>query len=233
MNQSLKEMLGSVLYIGPARARSDRYYRYQDLSVSEIDPDGKNFAMFLSSLPEKQMLSFSSWVKSLFGYGVKVNTRSGHITISLEYENKSVNIVDTGYGISQILPVLGQIWWADNGTRRGARRQPNKAPLLAIEQPELHLHPAHQALLADAFVSGFKSNGASNSEAGTHFIIETHSEALINRLGALVSEQKLSKEDVQILVFESRDSKTVVNVANFDDDGQLSGWPFGFFLPDV
>jgi hypothetical protein len=233
VTQSLKDVLAAVLYIGPARARSDRYYRYQDLSVSEIDPDGKNFAMFLNSLTETRISSFSAWVKNLFGYGVKVTKSSGHITISLEYENKTVNIVDTGYGISQILPVLGQIWWANNGAKSVRRRRSGNAPLLAIEQPELHLHPAHQALLADAFVNGFKHNGTNNSEEGTHFIIETHSEALINRLGALVSEKKLSKDDVQILIFETKDLKTEVKVANFDDDGLLSDWPFGFFLPDV
>ena len=49
---SFRSLTSKSLYIGPARARSDRYYRYQDLAVSEIDPDGKNFPMFLNSLSE-------------------------------------------------------------------------------------------------------------------------------------------------------------------------------------
>jgi predicted ATPase len=201
--------------------------------VSEIDPDGKNFAMFLNSLTESRMESFSNWVKDLFGYGVEVNRTLGHITISLKYDENTVNIVDTGYGISQILPVLGQVWWANNRPQGATRFRSRGAPLLAIEQPELHLHPAHQALLADAFVSGFKFRGDRDSELGTHFLIETHSEALINRLGALILEGKLSQENVQILIFETNGTKTDVRTAIFDEEGQLIGWPYGFFQPDA
>ncbi|WP_445954446.1 AAA family ATPase [Thauera sp. SDU_THAU2] len=53
-------------------------------------------------------------------------------------------------GYRKFLPVLGQIWWARNRTVSRNSRTP--LALLAIEQPELHLHPAHQALLADALV---------------------------------------------------------------------------------
>ncbi len=79
--RELRDIISSTLYIGPARARSDQYYRYQDLAVSEIDPDGKNFAMFLNSLTERQIERFSEWVKSLFGYGIKVSKGAGHISL--------------------------------------------------------------------------------------------------------------------------------------------------------
>jgi len=68
---------------------------------------------------------------------------------------------------------------------------------------------------------------------GTHFLIETHSEALINRLGALILEGKLSQENVQILIFETNGTKTDVRTAIFDEEGQLIGWPYGFFQPDA
>jgi AAA ATPase domain len=147
----LREVITSTLYIGPARARSERYYRYQDLAVSEIDPDGKNFAMFLNSLTPYQILELSEWIERLFGYGFKVSRDAdgGHMSINQVTAKTTTNIVDTGYGVSQILPVLGQVWWA-----KERLRQTNgslQSSLIAIEQPELHLHPAHQALLADAF----------------------------------------------------------------------------------
>lgn len=46
----LSKYFGSVEYIGPARARSERYYRRQELEVSEIASDGKNLPIFLASL---------------------------------------------------------------------------------------------------------------------------------------------------------------------------------------
>jgi hypothetical protein len=117
----LRAIITSTLYIGPARARSERYYRYQDLAVSEIDPDGKNFPMFLNSLTSGQIGQFSRWIEDLFGYGLHVSRQSGggHMSINLVARGLTTNIVDTGYGVSQILPVLGQIWWARNRPQRG------------------------------------------------------------------------------------------------------------------
>lgn len=235
ISNSVSSILKSLLYIGPARAKSDRYYRYQDLSVSEIDPNGTNFPMFLNSLPDHQLVKFSDWVKSIFGYGVAINKKqAGHISIELIYEKEVVNIIDTGYGVSQILPVLGQIWWSINRQQvRG--RQFQKNTILSVEQPELHLHPAHQALLADAFISGVKLTD-NDAEKNVSYIIETHSEALINRIGDLISDNKISETDVQILIFENDEydsNKTKIRSAHFDENGILIDWPYGFFVPEI
>jgi hypothetical protein len=232
----LREIVLRTLYIGPVRARSERYYRYQDLAVSEIDSDGKNFPMFLNSLTNSQKDRFSDWVKSRFGYGVKVSHDQGHISISLSANERVTNIVDTGYGVSQILPVLGQIWWAANrGSIRDLRRTPS-ATVLLIEQPELHLHPAHQALIADALAG---QQGGSNRFPGhvpVQFVIETHSEALVNRIGQLIAEGRVSPTDAQVLLFDAdpKDERaTIVSIASFDTEGALLNWPYGFFQPDL
>jgi hypothetical protein len=122
----LGEIITSTLYIGPARARSERYYRYQDLAVSEIDPDGRNFPMFLNSLTSFQISQLSRWIEDLFGYGLSVSRQQGggHMSITLTSHGLTSNIVDTGYGVSQILPVLGQIWWARNRTRSNLQTRP-------------------------------------------------------------------------------------------------------------
>jgi AAA ATPase domain len=237
VDQQLRSILSGVLYIGPARARSERYYRYQDLSVSEIDPDGKNFPMFLNSLPNYQITRLSNWVESLFGYGVSIRREGGHISIDLTAKGNISNIVDTGYGVSQILPVLGQIWWARSRPSTPALRQA-QVSILAIEQPELHLHPAHQALLADALVGevGLSPEFGRNTDARIHFLIETHSETLINRLGELVHAGRLNHADVQIIMFEpdpSGEHLTTIRTSSFNESGELVDWPFGFFQPSI
>lgn len=232
--QHLKTVLSATLYIGPARARSERYYRYQDLAVSEIDPDGKNFPMFLNSLSRTQIDAFSRWVESLFGYGVAVSRQTGHISINLTDGPVETNIVDVGYGVSQILPVLGQIWWARNRPTTRETRTP--LALLAIEQPELHLHPAHQALLADALVGeAAASNQGKASAANMHYIVETHSETLVNRLGEFIAANKIDPNDVQVVLFEpdEKTGTTSVRTIDFDRDGTLVDWPYGFFQPSV
>ena len=232
-----RSIVTKLLYIGPARARSDRYYRYQDLSVSEIDPDGKNFPMFLNSLSPHQVDTLSTWIEKLFGYGLVVSRPEGggHLSIDLVEDNAKFNIVDTGYGVSQILPVLAQVWWARE--RSVTQTTNSSAPtILAIEQPELHLHPAHQALLADAFVGEATAEQNQQREHRVHFLIETHSETLINRLGELISLKRLRPDDINIILFEpDKDDKRIsrTSVATFSEDGSLMNWPFGFFQPTV
>jgi hypothetical protein len=240
VDQQLRAILSGVLYIGPARARSERYYRYQDLSVSEIDPDGKNFPMFLNSLPNYQITRLSSWIESLFGYGVSIRREGGHISIDLTAKGNISNIVDTGYGVSQILPVLGQIWWARVRPQRPQVGPSRQAPvsLLAIEQPELHLHPAHQALLADALVGevGLTPETYRPNDSRIHFLVETHSETLVNRLGELVHAGRLNHADVQIIMFDpdpSGEHATTIRTSSFNESGELVDWPYGFFQPSI
>ncbi|WP_262049080.1 AAA family ATPase [Bradyrhizobium sp. Bra78] len=244
----LRSIITSTLYIGPARARSERYYRYQDLAVSEIDPDGKNFPMFLNSLTHTQITQLSRWIDELFGYGLSVSRQSGggHMSIDLVAKGVNSNIVDNGYGVSQILPVLGQIWWARNRLASvnvgpiapAFLSQAPSLSLLAIEQPELHLHPAHQALLADALVGELNSNPSKVSTAPNriHFLVETHSETLLNRLGELIAKGRILHSDIQVILFEATDDETRitdVHTSSFGESGELKDWPYGFFQPSV
>ncbi|MEP4038725.1 AAA family ATPase [Pseudophaeobacter sp.] len=231
-NENLTNFFREVGYIEPVRTGGERYYRKQELEVSEILPNGSNFPMFLDSLTPSLRRAFSNWVEEIFGYGVELSPSAGHISINLTAGENSVNVKDTGYGVSQILPVLASVWWA--GRRPSSRwlsplDRMQTARTLAIEQPELHLHPAHQAKLADVFVRGIKKD---DNRPPTNFIIETHSESLINRLGELVEDGELDKDDVQVVIFSALDdinSPTEISLAKFNERGALSNWPFGFF----
>lgn len=234
VGENLKEFFSAVEYIGPARARSERFYRQQELEVSEISPDGKNLPMFLASLDSHQLQDFSNWVRHAFGYGVSVHKTEGHISINLEHRGQSVNVVDTGYGVSQVLPVLAQIWWmqfAERDRRYSRIRSELDIKTLAIEQPELHLHPAHQALLADVFVEA-QNTAKSKGGPSQYYVVETHSEALINRLGELIEEGEIDSKSVQVVIFGDLSDdleQSDVTLAEYDESGVLQNWPFGFF----
>ena len=58
---------------------------------------------------------------------------------------------------------------------------------LAIEEPESHLHPKFQSLLADMFYDAYINYNI-------HFIIETHSEYLVRRTQVVVAEAKYKDE---------------------------------------
>ena len=128
---------------------------------------------------------------------------------------------DLGLGISQILPVL----IATNG---------NKNMTIAVEQPELHLHPAVQSEIADEFIRSYKEN---NNE----FLIETHSEHLLlrimKRMRHTAEDKKgrdkaldLTPDDVCLLYVDNDGESTFINELELDRDGTLlDPWPNGFF----
>ena len=240
---TFNNLIRNTTYIGPSRVTNERYHRIQNFEVSEIAPDGRNLPIFLASLKKKPRADFSDWIKSLFNFGVDIKTTEGHISIKVDEVNKKdtdVNLTDTGYGISQILPVLAKVWWATfsrNSRSENSRiggysqisGQRNSPSVVAIEQPELHLHPAYQSLLADTFVNAINSRPNHN----LIFVIETHSETFIDRLGELIENGEFDTKNVEIVIFEkneeSKEKITNVSISEFDEEGVLDNWPYGFF----
>ncbi|MGI8554426.1 MAG: DUF3696 domain-containing protein [Dehalococcoidia bacterium] len=128
---------------------------------------------------------------------------------------------DVGIGISQVLPVLV-----------GAFAERNS--IVAIEQPEIHLHPALQAELGDVFIR------SALGELQNTFILETHSEHLILRIMRRIRDtvdERLPEglppvhpRDVAILYVQPEGSASVVRELRLDEEGQfLDPWPDGFF----
>ena len=230
----VNEAFESASYLGPARASGSRYYRYQELSVDQIDWRGENLPMYLSSLTPPQLQSFNDLFQRSCGYKVRVARTSGHASIEIapEASESFENLADVGFGFSQYLPIVAQIHAAIAGRQRagpGARTGAS-ASIIAIEQPELHLHPAFQSGLGDLFSAAI----AEHPKADFRFLIETHSEALVSRVGDLVASGSLKPEDV-VLYFVTKDEGTrnsSVSEGGFSEGGQVTNWPPGFFSGD-
>lgn len=234
VDSSLSAHFSAVRYIEPLRATAQRYYRKQDLAIGELDAKGANVAQFLQGLPLWRRNEFDDVSRRLFGFAVKPRAEGGHIELVLEQTKggKVVNLADAGVGFSQMLPILLQ-FWASESTQgdRKTRISAGTSTTLVVEQPELHLHPAYQATLANLFCETATPKSGNKIKV----IAETHSPALVNRLGALVAEGKFKAEDIQILLFEQegKDGPTKITTSEFDEDGVLSNWPFGFFEPEA
>lgn len=216
----------STRYIGPFRLDPQRYYRNQELSVKQIEPHGENLAMFLRSLPEREQHLFSDWVSRIFGFNVLINPSRSHIEIRVKEEEQSYNIIDMGYGLSQVLPIIAQCWSSISDSKQKPDDLHSLPTLIAIEQPELHLHPRFQAKLADMFVSMIEE-----TKRTTNLIIETHSESMINRIGEMICGGKVAENDILVLLFEKdqKSNTTILKKSRFDKDGVLTNWPIGFF----
>jgi len=126
--------------------------------------------------------------------------------------NTVVTHRDVGIGITQVLPVLVTAY-------------ASKDKIIAMEQPEIHLHPALQAELGDVFIE------AATGERGNRFILETHSEHLILRILRRIREGRLHPDDIAVLFVEplaGRGSRVIE--LRVDEEGDfIDDWPGGFF----
>lgn len=117
------------------------------------------------------------------------------------------NSIDVGYGVHAALPLLAMIL----GRREGAT--------FLLQQPEVHLHPSAQALLAQVM-----------SESPHRFVVETHSDHLIDRFRINVMKKILAPGDLRIVYFEREPNsgESVVHNIRIDDDGNMAGEPEGY-----
>ncbi|WP_195945607.1 AAA family ATPase [Paraclostridium bifermentans] len=233
-NMYLEEKFINVKYIAPVRANAERYYRVQGLAINEIDSRGENIAMLLYNLSDKNKKDFSSWVRENFGFGISTYSEGGHVSINVQHKDtgEPINLVDTGFGYSQILPIIVQLWkiTKERNLRSRYMLHNREIHILVIEQPELHLHPAMQADLVDAFVKVL--NLAKQHKIDLRILIETHSETIVNRVGYLIDEKRFgcSEELVNLLIFNKVDEyESCIIKSGYDKNGYLEQWPIGFF----
>lgn len=232
IDDALKTFFKDSKYIAPVRAKALRYYRYQDLSVSEIDAYGDNLHMFLENLSRTQKEDYQKFIKKVFGFTAVTESKSGHITINIkDKKDQSFNLADLGFGYSQVLPIITKLWYASSKKNNSFWTDEGKKITILIEQPELHLHPAMQAQLADAFI--LSVDLAKDNDVILNLIIETHSSTIINRIGRRIIDEKISQENVNITIFDLDDDlkNSVVQTTQFSKNGVLKNWPLGFFEP--
>jgi len=213
----------NIRYIGPARVTAEqRTQRVNEFSVNEIDPQGKNLSLFLRDLNEEKKQAFDDWTSKYFGFKTAIKTISGHITLNMFFEqsNQEVNIADTGFGFSQMLPIITQLWVLSQ--KNNTLNDTNHLPIIfAIEQPELHLHPRMQKVLTDVLVSTIQA--AKDNNIDLRLLVETHSEVLVNEVGNLIYKQKIKSEDVNVVVFEKlpQENNSKVRTAYYNEEGFL------------
>ena len=234
-------------YIAPVRAEASRYYREQGLQVEDIDPYGKNLQEFISSLNDEMEQSYKKYCQHVLGVFPVITPFSGQNSISLQTSDSvTTNLTDVGFGYSQILPIITKLWYATQAiTPTGRFFNDSVLETVLIEQPELHLHPAMQAKIADALIEcatqGVKKDNSQGTEVklptgilrDSRLIVETHSSSIVNRIGRRIREGKISSKDVSIVLFEKgADGNTQVRQIGYGNDGRLINWPYGFFDPN-
>jgi predicted ATPase len=210
-------------YLGPIRERPKRVYGVSDV-FDGLGMQGQNLAHLLSRFDVVTEMLNETLATMELPYQVELERLGTGVTgefVSLILRdvrtNIRVSLADTGFGFSQLLPIL-------------VMGNTDETLTCCVEQPELHLHPKLQGQVADFFVkSAFPDN--SRPQLGPRqWIVETHSEAIISRIQRRVREGKLASTDVSVLFVEPAAQGSRIISLRMDERGQfIDEWPGGFF----
>ena len=228
------DRLCGLTYLTAERVGPRETYPLEDLrSAPVVGPKGEHAASILYSgsdtpvlegliiedVPPTRLRQVGAYMKRFFpGCELTVGRvpQANAVTLGLR-TSKGMEFhrpIHTGFGLTQVLPVVV------------AALSASKDDLLLIENPEVHLHPAGQAVMG-AFL-------AKVAVAGVQVILETHSDHVLNGIRRAVKDGVLLPEDVALHFFrlrreEESDGAAQVQTPILDRDGNVDTWPEGFF----
>ncbi|GAA5172390.1 AAA family ATPase [Viridibacterium curvum] len=234
----LRDQLQAARYVGPLRRVPPRGFEASLTKNESAWADGMAAWEALLVRSNEMLERCSDWLRDAdklnTGYGFlrtevqEIDTDTGaplgrpKPRLSLvDAAGLKHQALDIGVGISQVVPVV-------------VAAQDDRASIVSIEQPELHVHPAVQVGLGDLFIDGA-------IERGLSFLLETHSEHLILRLLRRIKEttegslpegaSAVTPDDVNIVYLEKgQDGGVIAHSIGVDANGKFNDrWPRGFF----
>lgn len=176
-------------------------------------PDGVDLPDLLRAAPAV-LTAASDWLAAQPGLGEGLGLRpdsSGRFQFVHQANGReALPLYLAGEGLRALLPILLCALWAEAGT-------PGAPTLLAVEEPEAHLHPTLQVALFDRLVATVNH--------GIPVVLETHSVYLLRALQLAVLERRLSPAQVGLhWVEQAADGAASVIPVAIDDDASLAGW---------
>ncbi len=232
----MEKLLNRICYLGPLRDRASRLYTWSGSEPSDVGFEGKEWiGALLAARAQKRMLNFKVRgalkpfeqviAESLLKLGIvsdfKVESvaderREYEVKIKTPGASDWIDLIDVGFGVSQVLPFIVQAFYAPPGS------------IILVEQPELHLHPKAQTNLADVIIDivNARENEAPRS---IQLIIESHSEHFLRRIQTRIAENSISSKQVAAYFSHVNDGSSHLDPLRIDLLGNIDNWPRDFF----
>jgi hypothetical protein len=225
---TLRDLAKDVYWLQALRGLPARRSDFTGPSAT-FAPDGSDIVQMLledESRDSEVLDEISNWYQAATAHRLELRkgTFAGKELFSLALvpignKMRGFDIVDTGEGMGQVLPVIGLLAFAKHG-KLGA------TPILSIEHPELHLHTSAHPALAALFCEVAQLNRR------TSLLVETHSENFLLRVQLAIVKGELDPARVVIYWIRASDGgPSVVDKIEFDKLGRPMGdrWPPGIF----
>jgi predicted ATPase len=184
---------------------------------SDVGSGGSNAPLILAARRDDQ--AFAAWVNrwlAEFGFRAPFEVEDSSVGVFRLMVRTSpmsipVNVADSGFGLSQVLPFIVH----------GAHATPGST--LIAEQPEIHLNPRLQVVLADLLVGMVRER--------RHVTVETHSEHLVTQLRLRVADGRLDPANVAFYYVDRGRYRSTVRELKLTPEGRWEEgqWPAEFF----
>jgi predicted ATPase len=225
-----EQLFSRLFYLGPLRDYPKRQYTWGGSRPSDMGRRGENVVdALLASAEAGEVIRYgrgrrnmtlqervASWLKELGlidSFEVRSIARGGkwfQVWIRRQPGAAEALITDVGFGVSQILPVIALCYYVPIGST------------VILEQPEIHLHPAVQAGLADVFIDAVKTRDI-------QLVVESHSEHLLRRLQRRIAEEQLLADQAALYFTRTHEGESELTPLELDAFGTIQNWPPGFF----
>ena len=228
--RALAARIRDLTYITAEREGPREVYRLQDQhAVTRVGPRGENAVSVLYRSRDETISAplvvagtaptlrhqVEARLNTFFpGCAVEVqqvpNANAVTLGIRTSEATRFLRPIHCGFGITQVLPIVV------------AALSVPKSSLLLIENPEVHLHPAGQALMGQFM--------ADVARSGIQVVVETHSDHVLNGIRRAVRAGRLPAEEVALHFFRARSSGEPQALSPIlDNSGNVDAWPDGFF----
>ena len=217
--------LANVISFAPVQSRPERTYNAQQ---EREDPEGSNVPMTLMRMHLNEKEKWKKLKKELAQFGEEsglfenINVKryggmSEPFALQIRTRGSTSNIIDVGYGVSQILPILVNVLQAERSSK------------FLLQQPEVHLHPKGQAALSSLLVGIIENKKHS-------FIVETHSDYMIDRTRIEIRKGNIKPKDVSLIYMKPKKDHVETHNIEFDKNGEFKEVPESyrdFFLEET
>lgn len=213
-----EKLFSQIHFLGPLREHP-RYDYVWDEHPGDVGQRGENAmsALLLRRVQrdsiDNKILEWLVKLEIIDSYRLVPNLeQKGHyeLFVTKHKGGPEVRLMDVGFGVSQVLPVLIACYFAPEGS------------ILILEQPEAHLHPKVQSELADLLIDVVKNRNI-------QIILESHSENLLLRLMRRIAEGQVPAKDMVLYSCDISDGVSNIEKLEIDEYGNISNWPQEFF----
>lgn len=234
-----EKLFGMLSYLGPLRIKPERLYSWIGIAHESVGYSGENTVSAILAARNRKVslvkpgakraspakpfeeiialkLAEMGLIKEFKVNPISEQRQEYEVKIRTKGSRDWVDLPDVGFGISQVLPVLVQCFYAPPGS------------IIIMEQPEIHLHPSAQSALADVMIDVINSR-EDGEDRSIQLIIETHSEHFLRRLQRRIAEDSVSRDRVSAYFANITKTPAVLEPLRIDLFGNIQNWPDNFF----